>query len=144
LKALVAALTLMAVSPAWAQNDDKAYPSPTAPSARGVSPMAADKMLGMAILSAVVRSDGVLVYGSGVVSVTASGGGRYIFTFDRPVLGCAFSVNSGGTAIGGGLVVTVGFVFYGPVQNQAEVGLRRLSDGAVADDSFHMVAFCPK
>src|SRR5688572_4789338 len=95
MKAIVVALALLAASPALAQNAGLVYPVPSqSPSRSGVAPAAADQKLGMALMSAVVASDGTLVAGAGAVSVTRLNAGVYNVAFERSVVGCTFSVTA--------------------------------------------------
>jgi hypothetical protein len=55
---MLAAVILLGISPAWSQNSPTITPPPE--SNRGVAPAAADKALGMALLSAHVDNEGVL------------------------------------------------------------------------------------
>ena len=57
-----------------------------------VAPAAADKTLGMALMSAVVNQTGSLVRGSGAVSAEQFGLGSYDVRFERSVTDCALSV----------------------------------------------------
>lgn len=101
-------------------------------------------------LWAIVRADGTLVRGNGVVSVSRAGVGQYAVQFNRNVSGCADSVQLGGYTLGGEIVSpSAGEAGAGTVNalgteagNQTVNVNTRASDGTQADRTFHVVVFC--
>ena len=92
-------------------------------------------------LFAVITSDGVLVRGRGVTSVTKLGGsGAYEVIFDRDVSKCAYTASVGppttGTVLG-----EVNIATRGGNDNGVFVDTNT-SEGAAADKSFHLHVIC--
>jgi len=110
------------------------------------SPAAAepDQTQGMALMSAVVRSDGTLVSGSGVVSSDRFVSFIYHVTFTRSVQGCAFVASSGTTenegGSGGGVAISTSITFNGTLVLPNVVSVFTHADGS----PFILIVFCPK
>ena len=109
-----------------------------------VAPTAADNTLGMALMSAVVSSNGTLVRGSGSTAATRTGPANYYVTFERSVRDCAITASVGRTTAPGGY-------FYGTASANYDAGspnvmyvLTRTPEGVGADNDFHLLVFCHK
>ena len=110
------------------------------PSARA----APDQTQGMALMSAVVRLDGTLVSGSGVVSSDRFLAFDYRVTFTRSVQGCTFVASSGTTEnegfSGGGVPISTSVTFNGTLLLPNVVSVFTHVDGS----PFMLIVFCPK
>ncbi|HEY1962280.1 MAG TPA: hypothetical protein VGG69_07675 [Rhizomicrobium sp.] len=96
---------------------------------------AADKTLGMALLSAVVDQNGNLLYGNGAVSVQKPDTGFYVITFARSVANCT-SVASGNTDQ---TIIRVG-IFAGDDESVSAED----AAGKAKDAAFQLLVFCAK
>ena len=108
-------------------------------------PEAADKTLGMAIMSAGVAANGALVTGAGVVKVEPVGTGFYKLEFDRGLQGCTCVVtpgDPGGSFLTANLTssATCGSVNF---PNEAYAVFYNLQ-GNAANSAFTMIVFCPR
>jgi hypothetical protein len=110
-----------------------------------VKPAAADNTLGMALMHAVVISNGTLARGSGVLSAERNSLGFYFVSFDRSVVNCnhtatlgapdaTFTVPTGQLGVAGR-----------PGFPNGVIVATHTSDGTnYADRSFHLMVFCPQ
>jgi hypothetical protein len=90
-KALFAAIgCLVCVSPVSAQPNNQTPGVPPNNETAGVPALAPDKTFGMALLSALVRFDGRLLFGSGVATTRREAVGNYRVRFDRPINTCVY------------------------------------------------------
>jgi hypothetical protein len=113
------------------------------------TPQAADQTLGMALLSAAVRTDGTLMRGAGVTSVVREAVGLYTVTFNRSLTAC-MCVASIGSFFDNDIV--------GPSPNNnatatcptangnatASVRTGNANANTQNDLPFHLIVFCPK
>jgi hypothetical protein len=94
---------------------------------------AADGKLGMALMSAVVASDGTLTRGAGVTQSSRVSTGNYKVIFGRDVSTCTFAVTSVNTL---------------PVSAAAQPGFGGVgvalagSDGGAVNAPFNLIVFC--
>jgi hypothetical protein len=107
------------------------------------SPQAADQTLGMAILSATVRNDGVLVRVAGAASVVRPATGIYDVTFQRDVANCSCVASAGEFAVG---LSDLGVIATANCPHAANVVRVRTTDhaGTSSNRNFHLIVFCPK
>ena len=146
MKAFVIALALLAAAPALAQNAGLVYPVESQSQSRsGVAPAAADKKLGMALMSAVVAADGTLASGSGAVSATKLTAGVYNVAFERSVAGCSFSATSATANDNSGVQDNLVMALHlQTASNGIQIQTLNQDGGALRDGSFHLLVFCPK
>ena len=106
------------------------------------APAAADKSLGMAVMSAVIASNGTLVRGAGAVSATRLAAGSYTVTFNRSLADCSFLGGIGaGKAPGhaSGYVIAVNPALE---LDTVKVRTQAISNGADTDGQFHVQVIC--
>jgi hypothetical protein len=102
---------------------------------------AADNTLGVAVMSAVVGSDGVWARGTIGTSSLKTAGGTYTVQFPRDVSACAYVATLGDTSTalpptGSALVSRSG-------SSSSTVFVETLNTaGSLADAPFHLVVFC--
>lgn len=107
------------------------------------APEAADKTLGMALMSAIVNRDGVLVGGSGVVSVQFDlDKMRYEVAFERDVSGCAHvaTVGEPDKDAWDGYATTTRDITLGG----KGVSVATILNGNLTKLPFHLIVFCTK
>jgi hypothetical protein len=141
MKALLAALVALAAAPAFAQNAPVMAPPV---SSRGVAPAAADRALGMAILSAQVKETGVLMGGSGAVSAALTQPGSYSVTFERPVTGCTLTASAGQVETSGAHFTILANPAYSADAKVVTVFTRDPRDLSQFNAAFHLIVFCAK
>jgi hypothetical protein len=115
--------------------------------ARDKTPEAADKGLGMALMSAAVAYDGTLLSGAGAVSVTHNFTGTYLVFFQRDLTGCQAVVSPGSASSNASVQAGSATANIGPFVNSStnhvEVFLRS-SAGSAGDAYFMLLVFCAK
>ena len=99
-------------------------------------PEAADNTLGMAIMSAVVQSNGTAFSKAGVGSVAKPDTGSYFLDFVRPVTDCTPMVSATPSAYASW------FITLDP-PNRIEVNTYDAA-GALTDKYFSIIVFCPQ
>ena len=104
---------------------------------------AADNTLGVALLSASVDANGALVRGSGVTNTSRITTGRYQVTFNRDVTQCTYSATVG---VATGAFTLPDFIQATPKPDIPNAVLVETDDktGALNDDPFHLLVFCPQ
>ena len=108
-----------------------------------VEPTAADKTLGMALMSALVDSNGTVRGGTGVTSVTFLGTGNYRVFFERSVRDCTFSATVGGEPGGATYVGPYANAGYDSEANAVRV-YTFLNNTTGFSAIFHLLVFCHK
>lgn len=114
---------------------------------RAGKPRVADQTLGVAILSAVVSSDGSLVRGSGALSSSnlgSVGNGSFEVVFDRSVTDCTYVASTGGTATSGNPDPGMANVTRRAGDESAIFVITRDETGTLADLDFHVIVFCSR
>jgi hypothetical protein len=102
---------------------------------------AADQLLGVATLSAVIQSNGTFAGGVGAESVAKLGTGTYEVLFERDVYNCTYSANAG-SADAGSVIFGVALVAARAGKpNGVWVQIRDKNGGAV-DSDVHLIVFC--
>jgi hypothetical protein len=110
--------------------------------AQGVAPAAADQTLGMAMMSAVVSSVGLLVNGAGAVSAARIGDGTYNVVFARDVTGCAYVAMAGNINSTGGTTSVYAQGFYLADPKGIRILMKDPLTGNHNDGAFHLMVFC--
>lgn len=96
---------------------------------------------GMALMGAVVRSNGNLEGGAGATGALRSGTGSYKITFTRNIRDCILTA-SPALLVADSSSGAMTTVF---VESDADVRVTtRNAAGSYADHSFHLSVFCPK
>ena len=107
------------------------------------APEAADGTLGMALMSAIVNRDGVLVGGAGVVSVQFDlDKMRYEVAFERDLSGCAYvaTVGEPDKDAWDGYATTTRDITLGG----KGVSVATILNGNLSKLPFHLIVFCTK
>jgi hypothetical protein len=104
---------------------------------------AADGTQGMAMMSAVVRSDGTLARGAGALSSVRRTEGYYEIIFDRNIRNCTMSALIGPDTYPGHYPVTLVSGQFTDNSSAYRVAVLRPNDVFV-DSPFHLLAFCHK
>ena len=102
-----------------------------------VSPQAADNTLGMALMGAVINSDGTFANGSGVTSSQRFTTGGYQVIFERNIADCNYA-----TAVVGLSFVYVRIVVHSG--NQLQFNTNNIDGSALTDTTFSVTVFCHK
>lgn len=102
---------------------------------RPAAPPAADGTLGVALLAALVQSDGSLLSGSGATGATRLGTGTYEVDFNRDVTGCYYTA----TPFNAGFSIETEPRSGNP--NGVFVSIQ-FRDGTAADQQFYLIVYC--
>jgi hypothetical protein len=110
---------------------------------------APDDALGVALMFAVVNSDGTLDRGSGARSVSQDGAGKYRVVFDRDVSECVYPATTGipfSASSSGGSPLSEGVTHVASLAGVPEGVFVTTYDfaGNLASRSFHLMVFCAK
>lgn len=107
------------------------------------SPPGADNTLGMAILSAVVNSDGTIARGAGATASSRIVTGQYEVDFGRDVSGCAYVSTVGSPTAGAS---ARGQPTVAPRSGNSDGVFVETQDSTGNDYSlpFHLIVFCAK
>jgi hypothetical protein len=110
-----------------------------------VAPAAADKTLGMALMSATVDANTPpnLVRGSGAVSVSSSGIGFADVVFDRDLSNCSCTA-SAGTHLLGNYTSLVTASANCPYASKSALVITTDHNNMFTIAPFHLIVFCPK
>ena len=114
-----------------------------------VAPAAADKTLGMALMSATVESgiDSVppeIIRGSGVVSASRANTGIIDVVFDRDLSNCTCTANVGYYANGFHVISGVAATNCPYASKTARVATTASNTVTLMNYPFHLIVFCPK
>lgn len=104
---------------------------------------AADKTLGMAILSASVAGDGSRVRDAGVTAIERVSLGTYKVTFARPIATCTCTASAGANSVDAalyGVTASANCPYY--AADSARINIAN-SGGMLVDAPFHVLVFCP-
>lgn len=116
----------------------------SAAEARAPAPEAADKTLGMAILSASVAGDGSRVRDAGVAAVERVSLGTFRVTFERSIATCTCTASAGANDVNAalyGLTAAANCPYF--AADSARINIAN-SGGQLVDAPFHVLVFCPK
>ena len=110
-----------------------------------VAPAAADKTLGMALMSARVYATGVLAGGT-ALSASRGTAGEYEVAFDRSVTDCTFTASTGQAAPSTNLYVLTALALYsGNSVKNVTVHILDPNNALLPEDgAFHLLVFCHK
>jgi hypothetical protein len=108
--------------------------------ARAQAPQAADQTFGMALLSATVGSNGVLIHGAGALSSQRNVVGDYYIDFVRSIVNC--TIIAGVSHPGGGMIRGFASASRLPATNNRAWVVTSLYTGVQTDLPFAVTVLC--